>query len=215
MSAGTKFVGKSFNADIFVCPSNNANTFWTQSREAAEFLVCESYNADRFICWSNCFPESELVNTVGNKYSTIASLKIGDKITSWNEELKKEHYTTVTGVYKYGVNEIMCLNGKITSSSTHPFLVMERNENGLLITKWKCAFDIKVGEFLVGASGDLTEVKTSTYTWYDKTVDVFNITTENGAPYMVRDCVVKSEHSKDNIEYSKARVTQKLIGAVA
>ncbi|MDR2728473.1 MAG: hypothetical protein LBB56_05015, partial [Chitinispirillales bacterium] len=91
------------------------------------------------IYMSGCFPESELVHTYSDAYAPIGSLKVGDIISSWNAEQKKTQYTAVTGIHKYMVNDIMCFNNAMRVSSSHPLMVVESGENGILIPKWKVA----------------------------------------------------------------------------
>jgi len=157
-----------------------------------------------------CFPMSELVNICPDAYIPIASLKIGDKISSWDEERKKLQYTAITKIHKYKVFEIMCFNNILQVSSTHPLMVAERDETGIIIVKWKVAFDIKVGDCVVGAGGKLIPVKTRSRHWYNAGIEVLNLSTDSGVPFIVRNCVVRAENAQGGIKWADTPVTKRL-----
>jgi hypothetical protein len=159
---------------------------------------------------TGCFPESEFVHTCSDECVPIGSLKIGDKISSWDVEKKKMQYTAVTGIHKYTVNDIMCFNNAIRVSSSHPLLVIESNENGILMPKWKVAFDVNVGDCVVGACGKLIAVKIKNRHWYNDGIEVLNLSTDSGAPFLVRNCIVRAENAKDGVGWAETPLTQKL-----
>jgi len=162
------------------------------------------------IYMAGCFPENELVHTRSDTYAPIGSLKVGDKISSWDAEQKKTKCNAVKGVHKYIVNDIFCINNSIRVSSTHPVMVME-SINGILIPKWKVAFDVKVGDLLVGVGGRLITVKTKSRHWYDTGIEVLNLSTDSGDPFFVRGFVVRAENTIDNINWADTPITQKMI----
>jgi len=174
-------------------------------------LVSGNYGYDMEIMLVSCFPKSELVNTGYNTHVPIGSLKVGDKISSWDTELKKEKCTAVTGIHKYTVTEIMCFNNAMRVSSSHPLMVMESNDNGILIPKWKVAIEVNVGDCVVGAGGKLKTIETKSRHWYDTGIEVLNLETDSGVPFLVGNFVVKAENAQDNIEWADSPVTQKLI----
>jgi hypothetical protein len=159
---------------------------------------------------TGCFPKSELVHRCSDMYVPIGSLKVGDKISSWDVERQKTQYTGVTGIHKYMVNDIMCFNDAIRVSSSHPFLTVNRDENGIAMLKWKVAFDINVGDCVVGSGGKLTAVKTKTRHWYNAGTEVLNLSTENGVPFLVGNYIVRAENAKDTVGWADTPVTQKL-----
>jgi len=161
------------------------------------------------IYMSGCFPENELVYTYSDGYISIGSLKIGDKIGSWDSERRKLQYTTVKGIHKFIVNDIFCFNNSMRVSSTHPLLVIE-NKNNIQMPKWKAAFDIKIGDCMIGADGKLITVKTKSRYWYNSGIEVINLSTENGVPFLVRNCVVRAENAQADIGWADTPLTQKL-----
>jgi hypothetical protein len=162
---------------------------------------------------SGCFPASELVHTYSDAYAPIGSLKTGDKISSWDVEKEKMQYTTVTGIHKYIVNDIMCFNKAMRVSSSHPLMVVENDGNGILMPKWKVAFDVNVGDSVIGAGGKLIVVKTKSRHWYNAGTEVLNLSTDSGVPFLVGSCVVRAENAQDVIEWADTPVTQKLRAA--
>jgi len=162
------------------------------------------------IYMSGCFPENELVNTCSDVYVPIGSLKTGDRISSWDEERKKKQQSVVKGIHKYIVNDIFCFNNSVRISSTHPIMVIE-NVNGILIPKWKVAYDIKIGDCVVGNSGKLIAIKTISRHWYDLGLEVLNLSTDSGEPFLVGEFVVRAENTNDNIKWADTPLTQKMI----
>jgi len=162
---------------------------------------------------AGCFPKSEFVLITSEVNVRIGSLKIGDKISSWDVEHKKMQYTAVTNIHKYTVNDIMCFNSTMLVSSSHPFLVVEKSKNGVLMQKWKVAFDVNVGDCVVGAQGKLIAVKKKNRHWYNAGIEVLNLSTDGGVPFLVGNCVVRAENAKDFIEWADTPITQKLLAA--
>ncbi|MCL2817281.1 MAG: hypothetical protein FWD39_02705 [Clostridiales bacterium] len=160
---------------------------------------------------TGCFPKTELVHTDFDTYALIGSLKVGDKIASFDAGLKKLQYTAVTEIHRYTVMEIICFNNAMNVSSTHPLMVVESVGNGLFVPKWKAAYDINVGDCLVGADGKHLTIRSKSNHWHDAGVEVLNFSTDSGVPFLVRNCVVRAENAKDNIDWSEASVTQKLL----
>ncbi|WP_461256745.1 Hint domain-containing protein [Treponema sp. R80B11-R83G3] len=101
-------------------------------------------NNAKCVYYVGCFPASELVFIDSDLYVPIGSLKIRDKICSWEAEHGRTKYIAVSKIHKYIVNEIICINNIVKVSSSHPLMVMERNKNGISIPKWKVAFEVKV-----------------------------------------------------------------------
>jgi hypothetical protein len=164
----------------------------------------------QLIYMTGCFPKSELVHTYSDAYVPIGSLKVGDKINSWDMEQKKIQYTTVTKIHKYTVNDIMCLNNVMRVSSSHPLMVVENGEDGILMPKWKVAFDVNVGDCVVGAGGKIIVLKTKSRHWYKAGIEVLNLSTDSGVPFLVGNYVVRAENAQDDIEWADAPLTQKL-----
>ena len=161
------------------------------------------------IYMSGCFPENELVHTCSDGYTPIGSLKIGNKISSWDVEHKKIQYTAVKEIHKYIVNDIFCFNNSMRVSSTHPIMVLEC-KNGINIPKWKVAYDVEVGDCMVSVDNKIITVKTKSRHWYSSGIEVINLSTEDGAPFLVSNCVVRAENTQDCIIWSDTPLTQKL-----
>jgi len=179
--------------------------------------VLHAYRSDypnnpgvQHIYMTGCFPDSEPVHTSSDAYVPIGSLKVGNKICSWDMEKKKAQYTIVTGIHKYTVNDIMCFNNTMRVSSSHPLLIVESDENGMLMPKWKVAFDVNVGDCVVGYGGKLISVKTKTRHWYNAGTEVLNLSTDNGVPFLAGNCVVRAENAQADIEWADTPLTQKL-----
>jgi hypothetical protein len=159
---------------------------------------------------AGCFPKSELVHIKSDEYAPIASLKIGDKISSWDINRKKAQFTKVTIINQYTVNEIICFNGNMRVSSSHPLLVVETR---MLAPKWKVSTDVNIGDYIVGVDGKLSIIKSKSKHWYDTGIKVLNLATDNGDPFIVGGCIVRAENANDGIEYADTPITQQLMSA--
>jgi hypothetical protein len=165
------------------------------------------------VWFAGCFPKSELIQTDSNIFISIGSLKVGNKIISWDAEQQKVQYTAVTGIHKYTVTEIMCFNNDMWVSSSHPLMVMESTKKGILMPKWKVAFDVNVGDCLIGLSGKLINIKSKRHYRYASRTEVLNLSTDSGVPFIVGNYVVRAENAIDNIEWADTPMTTKLIVA--
>ena len=159
---------------------------------------------------TGCFPETELVHAYFGTYVPIGFLKIGDKIMSWSVEKKKNQITIVSKIHKYTVNDIFCFNNTIRVSSSHPLMVVEKDENGMLIPKWKVAFDVNVGDFIVGDGGKTIAIKIKKRQWFDEGIEVLNLSTDNGVPFIVGNCIVRAENAENTIKWADTLLTKKL-----
>jgi len=165
----------------------------------------------QLIYMTGCFPKSELVQIRSDEWVPIGSLRIGDKISSFDLEKKKNKFTAVTGIHKYSVNDIICFNNAIKVSSSHPLMIMERDQNGNFSPKWKVAFDIIIGDYIFSADGKLTVVKTKNRHWHPAFgIEVLNLSTDSGVPFLVGNFVVRAENTKDNTKWADTPLTQKL-----
>ena len=111
------------------------------------------------------------------------------------------------------VMDIFTINGSIRVSGSHPIMVMEREENGVLIPKWKVVVDISIGDCLVGHDGRLVAVKTINKQWYDDGMEVLNLSTDCGVPFIVGNCIVRADNAMDDVKLVNAPATQKLLVA--
>jgi hypothetical protein len=175
------------------------------------YMTTNEYNSGVKIYMSGCFPKNELVHTCSDARAPIGSLKEGDKISSWDVERKKQQYTAVTKIHRYTVNDIMYFNNVMKVSSTHPLMVVERGEGGVYVPKWKVAYDVKVGDCVVGVGGKLIAVKTKSRHWHDTGTEVLNLSTDSGAPFLVGGFVVRAENAIDSVEWADTPLTQKLV----
>jgi len=157
-----------------------------------------------------CFPKSELVHTSSDTFVPIGAIKIGDKISSWDMEHKKIQYTAVSGIHKYTVNEIMCFNNAMRVSSSHPLMVMEVRKDGMFVPMWTVAFNVNVGDYVIGAGGKLVTIKSKNKHWYGTGTEVLNLSTDSGVPFLVGNCIVRADNATDNITRVNTPITQKL-----
>jgi hypothetical protein len=163
------------------------------------------------VYFTGCFPKSELIHTDSNERVPIGSLKVGDKISSWDVERQKKQSTAVTEIHKYTVMDIICFNNVMRVSSSHPLMVMESGENGMFMPKWKAAYDVNAGDSVVGTDGKLVTIKSKSKRWYGAGIEVLNLSTDSGVPFLVGNCVVRAENAHDNLEWADAPITQKLV----
>jgi hypothetical protein len=162
---------------------------------------------------AGCFPKFELVQTDADGSVPIGALKVGDKISSWDMDQKKRGTTAITEIHKYTITEIICFNKAMWVSVTHPILVMEVKENGFFIPKWKVAFDVNIGDLVVGYDGRYSIIKSKSRRWYDVGIEVLNLSTDSGLPFLVGNFVVRSDNARDNIEWADTALTQRLLVA--
>jgi hypothetical protein len=162
---------------------------------------------------AGCFPKSELVQTCAGEHIPIGSLKVGDKISSWNVEQKKKHITAVTEIHTYTITGLVCFNNAMWVSITHPLLVVEPSETGLLTPKWKAAYDVNIGDLAAGYDGRYSLITTKSNRWYDNGIEVLNLSTDCGVPFLVGNFVVRSDNAKDNIPWAEAALTLRLSAA--
>jgi len=214
------------NKPVFFATPNTANTgVFVAGPNTADMVVYEAGpNTAKYVFYkagpnyaefsvfiAGCFPKSELVHITSDVRVPIGSLKVGDKISSWDIINNKLQYTEITKIHKYTVMDIICFNGSMRVSSSHPVMIMERELNGTIVTKWKAAFDIKVGDCVVGDGGKIINIYSRNYNWYDDGIEVLNLSTDVGVPFVVGNFVVRANNAKDNIVWADTLVTQKLI----
>jgi len=172
------------------------------------YLGDSSFGA-KAVYLGGCFPKSEFVYTSPDTYVPIGSLKVGDKISSWDTECKKMKYTAVTKIHKYIVMDIICFNNVMQVSFTHPLMVIEKN--GIPIPKWKVAYDVRIGDCVIGVDGKLSIVKSKKKYRYDSGINVLNLSTDSGTPFFVGNFAVRADNAQDNIEWADTPITQTLI----
>lgn len=164
----------------------------------------------RAVWITGCFPKSELVRISSDTDVPIGTLKVGDKICSWDVERRKMQYTAVTEIHKYTVMDMICFNSTMHVSLTHPLMVMETKENGIHTPKWKISFDVNVGDCVVGADGKFRTIKSKIKYRYNSGMRVLNLSTDCGFPFFIENCAVRANNADDNIEWADAPVTQRL-----
>jgi hypothetical protein len=165
------------------------------------------------ILLAGCFPDSELVQKDVNVYVPIGSLKVGDIVSSWDIDTKKRGTTAVTKIHKYTIMEIICFNNLMWVSDTHPLMIMESDERGFFTQKRKGTFDINIGDLVIGGDGKCFIIKSKSSRWYNTGIEVLNLSTDCGVLFMVGNFVVRSNNAKDNIEWAKTSLTQRLLVA--
>ena len=69
-----------------------------------------------------------------------------------------------------------------------------------------------MGDYIFSADGKLTVVKAKNRHWYPATgIEVLNLSTDSGVPFLVGNFVVRAENTKDSIEWANTPLTQKLV----
>lgn len=182
--------------------------------DATAMIVTGDYGYDYQVMFVSCFPKSELVHTASNERTPIGALRIGDRVCSWDAERKKANYTEVTRVHENVVNEVMCFNNVMRVSLNHPMMVMERSETGIFNAKWKASHDVSVGDYLVGADGRSIAVKSKKSQWFNDGIEVVNLSTADGLPFVVGNYVVRADnYIADGIAWADAPMSQKIAKA--
>ena len=172
-----------------------------------------SSGGGRGVYLTGCFPKSELIQTSSDARVPIGSLNVGDKISSWDVERQRKQYTAVTEIHEYTVMDLICFNNTMRVTSSHALLVMESGENGLFTPKWKVAYDVNVGDCVVGAGGKLVTIKSKSKRWFDAGIKVLNLSTDCGTPFFAGNFAVRAENAHDNLEWADTPITQKLLVA--
>jgi len=191
-------------------PEFGMGVYWTGPGQGMGVYVTGP-GQGRGVYLTGCFPQSEFVQTSSETRIPIGSLKVGDKIYSWDVERQKKQYTAVTKIHKYTVMDLIHFNNDLWVSSCHPLLVMEKEENCIFTPKWKAAYDVNVGDCIVGADGKLTIIKSKSRRWFDAGIEVLNLSTDCGAPFLVGNCVVRADNAHDSLEWADTPITQKLV----
>jgi len=166
-------------------------------------------NGAMLVYYVGCFPASELVQISETEYAPIGSVKIGDKISAWDVENRKQRNTSVIGVNQYIVNEMVCINGSLCVSASHPLLVMGETNN-LHTAYWKIAGEVSIGDCLIASNGESIAVYSKTKHWYDDGIEVINIATDNGEPFVVRNCIVRADNANDSLMRVNALVSRQM-----
>jgi hypothetical protein len=183
--------------------------------EGCQYVVQAAgyFESCQYVVYSGCFPKTELVHTDFDNRTPIGAIKVGDKICSWDTVRNKPYRTAVIAIKEYTVNEIVCFNKTVCVSFSHPLMVMEKTENGLLVPKWEVAYDVNVGDCIVGSDGKCITIKSKSVHWHENGIDVLSLLTDCGTPYMVGGFVVRAENAIDDIAWAETPTTQKLLVA--
>ena len=195
---------------VWIASPGIGDAVWITSPGIGDAVWIASPGIGKAVWIAGCFPKSELVSISSDTSVPIGTLKVGDKICSWDVERIKMQYTVVTEIHEYTVMDMICFNNTMRVSFTHPLMVMETEENGILTPKWKVSFNVNVGDCVVGADGKLTTVKSKSKYRYNSGVGVLNLSTDSGFPFFVENCVVRAHNADDKIEWVDAPVTQRL-----
>lgn len=208
------FSGPNYGTPVFVAGPNTADmcVYEAGPNTAQQTLFQAGPNTGRYTIFiAGCFLKSELVQINSDTYIPIGLLKMGDRISSWDIEYRKAKCTSVTEIHKYRVMQIVCFNNSLQVSSSHPIMVMENEERGVFIPKWKVAYDVNIGDQIVGTDGKFITIRSNSTHWYNGGIEVINLSTDNGVPFSVRNCIVRAENAKNRIDWANTPITQKLI----
>ena len=161
------------------------------------------------IYMSTCFPLSALVHVDFDEYVPIASLKIGDKICSWDTERKSRIFTMVTNIHLNKGYEVSIFNDTLVVSPTHPLMVLDYDSEGTIhIPKWKLARDVNLGDFILRCDGISIAVQSKKYKWFNSSIEVLNLDTENGTPFIVDSFIARANNASDDMEWTTTKFPQ-------
>ena len=129
----------------------------------------------------SCFAAGTLITTQNN-YKNIEDIETGDIVLSYNEKTNKNEYSEVVQTMIHFVYEkiynLFVKNEKITATGIHRFLITRKNKR-----KWIPASDLKVGDLVLLANGELQEI--SKIDTEVKPLTVYNFEVSNTHNYYV------------------------------
>jgi hypothetical protein len=158
---------------------------------------------------SACFPLNEQVITGEGETKKIGCISKGDKIRSLDTVNYKPVKNVVTGVHNHIIYETVTINKCLTVSATHPLLVLENNEKGGAVFKWKAAFDLREGDILKTLTRRVA-VSNVKIQWNDEGVKVINLSTDSGLPFCIKGVIAKADNDNTGLYWSNSPISQEL-----
>ena len=131
-----------------------------------------------------CFVAGTKVKTE-NGFKNIEDIKIGEKVYSFNldnneielKEVLELIHSSAKDTYK------LTIGGKIVEmTSKHQVYIVDKG--------WTRAYNIKIGDMMLSASGDKVKITNIEHIKYDEPIDTYNLAVEDNSNYFVTDIQV-------------------------
>ncbi len=131
-----------------------------------------------------CFVAGTKVKTE-NGFKNIEDIKIGDKVYSFNldnneielKEVLELIHSSAKDTYK------LTIGGKtVEMTSKHQVYIVDKG--------WTRAYNIKIGDMMLSASGDKVKITNIEHIKYDEPIDTYNLAVEDNSNYFVTDIQV-------------------------
>ena len=140
-----------------------------------------------------CFVAGTKVKTE-NGFKNIEDIKIGDKVYSFNldnneielKEVLELIHSSAKDTYK------MTIGGKtVEMTSKHQVYIVDKG--------WTRAYNIKIGDMMLSASGDKVKITNIEHIKYDEPINTYNLTVEDNSNYFVTDIQVLVHNAAPSI----------------
>ena len=131
-----------------------------------------------------CFVAGTKVKTE-NGFKNIEDIKIGEKVYSFNldnneielKEVLELIHSSTKDTYK------LTIGGKtVEMTSKHQVYIVDKG--------WTRAYNIKIGDMMLSASGDKVKITNIEHIKYDEPIDTYNLAVEDNSNYFVTDIQV-------------------------
>ena len=131
-----------------------------------------------------CFVAGTKVKTK-NGFKNIEDIKIGEKVYSFNldnneielKEVLELIHSSAKDTYK------LTIGGKtVEMTSKHQVYIVDKG--------WTRAYNIKIGDMMLSASGDKVKITNIEHIKYDEPIDTYNLAVEDNSNYFVTDIQV-------------------------
>ena len=140
-----------------------------------------------------CFVAGTKVKTE-NGFKNIEDIKIGDRVYSFNldnneielKEVLELIHSSAKDTYK------MTIGGKtVEMTSKHQVYIVDKG--------WTRAYNIKIGDMMLSASGDKVKITNIEHIKYDEPINTYNLTVEDNSNYFVTDIQVLVHNAAPSI----------------
>ena len=140
-----------------------------------------------------CFVAGTKVKTE-NGFKNIEDIKIGEKVYSFNldnneielKEVLELIHSSAKDTYK------MTIGGKtVEMTSKHQVYIVDKG--------WTRAYNIKIGDMMLSASGDKVKITNIEHIKYDEPINTYNLTVEDNSNYFVTDIQVLVHNAAPSI----------------
>ena len=131
-----------------------------------------------------CFVAGTKVKTE-NGFKNIEDIKIGEKVYSFNldnneielKEVLELIHSSAKDTYK------LTIGGKtVEMTSKHQVYIVDKG--------WTRAYNIKIGDMMLSASGDKVKITNIEHIKYDEPINTYNLAVEDNSNYFVTDIQV-------------------------